>query len=196
MLTRTGPGKLSAQLRMGCAWRLRQGYAGIVTIDGNGKDGGEAVADMAAKLEAGFDYVQGSRYLPDPRAQPFRDVFMRDELLFHLTARAGRIGMKAGHVPVQRRYSANAATPTRITGFGGRFDVLKQTFGAAFGAYHPKGSGGPARSGATGRPPAGRGAGDARVKRNPRRVQIGGKIATATMPAPCRAPLRRQIIRP
>ena len=186
VLTKTGPGKLSAQLRMGYAWCLRQGYAGIVTIDGNGKDGVEAVADMAAKLEEGFDYVQGSRYLPggvaentplertianrcihapvlslagrrwftdttngyraysrryllDPRVRPFRDVFMRYELLFYLTARAGQIGMKVGHVPVRRRYPANAATPTKITGFGGKFDVLKQTFGAAFGAYHPKG---------------------------------------------------------
>ena len=79
------------------------------------------------------------RYLLDPRVQPFRDVFMRYELLFYLTARAGQIGMKVGHVPVRRRYPANAATPTKITGFGGKFDVLKQTFGAAFGAYHPKG---------------------------------------------------------
>jgi hypothetical protein len=63
VLTKTGPGKLSAQLRMAYAWCLRQGYAGIVTIDGNGKDGVEAVAGMVAKLEAGYDYVQGSRYL-------------------------------------------------------------------------------------------------------------------------------------
>ena len=64
VLTKTGPGKLSAQLRMAYAWCLREGYAGIVTIDGNGKDGVEAVADMVAKLEDGCDYVQGSRYLP------------------------------------------------------------------------------------------------------------------------------------
>ncbi len=38
VLTKTGPGKLSAQLRMAYAWCLRQGYAGIVTIDGNGKE--------------------------------------------------------------------------------------------------------------------------------------------------------------
>jgi len=64
VLTKTGSGKLGAQLRMAYAWCLREGYAGIVTIDGNGKDGVEAVADMVAKLEAGCDYVQGSRYLP------------------------------------------------------------------------------------------------------------------------------------
>ncbi|MEE4290000.1 MAG: glycosyltransferase family 2 protein, partial [Erythrobacter sp.] len=64
VLTKTGPGKLSAQLRVAYAWALRQGYEGIVTIDGNGKDGVEAVADMVARLEEGCDYVQGSRYLP------------------------------------------------------------------------------------------------------------------------------------
>jgi hypothetical protein len=69
VLTKTGPGKLSAQLRMAYAWCLRQGYAGIVTIDGNGKDGVEAVAAMVARLEDGCDYVQGSRYLPGGAAE-------------------------------------------------------------------------------------------------------------------------------
>ena len=69
VLTKTGPGKLSAQLRMAYAWCLRQGYAGIVTIDGNGKDGVAAVAEMVARLEDGYDYVQGSRYLPGGAAE-------------------------------------------------------------------------------------------------------------------------------
>ncbi len=62
LLTKTGPGKLSAQLRMAYAWCLREGYAGIVTVDGNGKDGVEAIADFCARLDQGYDYVQGSRY--------------------------------------------------------------------------------------------------------------------------------------
>jgi hypothetical protein len=69
VLTKTGPGKLSAQLRVAYAWCLREGYDGIVTIDGNGKDGVEAVAAMVAKLEEGCDYVQGSRYLPGGAAE-------------------------------------------------------------------------------------------------------------------------------
>lgn len=64
VLTKTGPGKLSAQLRMAYAWCLREGYGGIVTIDGNGKDGVEAITKMVAKLDEHCDYVQGSRYLP------------------------------------------------------------------------------------------------------------------------------------
>ena len=69
VLTKTGPGKLSAQLRMAYAWCIKQNYAGIVTIDGNGKDGVEAIAEMVAKLEEGYDYVQGSRYLPGGAAE-------------------------------------------------------------------------------------------------------------------------------
>lgn len=69
VLTKKGPGKLSAQLRMAYAWSLLEGYAGIVTIDGNGKDGVEAIAQMVEKLREGYDYVQGSRYLPGGAAE-------------------------------------------------------------------------------------------------------------------------------
>jgi glycosyltransferase involved in cell wall biosynthesis len=69
LLTKTGPGKLSAQLRMAYAWCLGQGYAGIVTVDGNGKDNVEAVESFVAALQEGFDYVQGSRYRPGGKAK-------------------------------------------------------------------------------------------------------------------------------
>jgi dolichol-phosphate mannosyltransferase len=184
LLVKLGPGRLSAQLRMAYAYACARGYRGIVTMDGNNKDGVEAIAGMIAKLEDGCDYVQGSRYLQggladntplertianraihapllsiagrhwftdttngfraysarylqDPRVQPFRDVFQRYELLFYLTVRAGQIGMKIGHVPVERRYPANAATPTKITGIAAKLDVLKQTLAAALGRYNP-----------------------------------------------------------
>ena len=63
LLTKTDTGRLSAQLRMAYAWCLQEGYEGIVTIDGNGKDGVEAIADFSARLEEGYDYIQGSRYM-------------------------------------------------------------------------------------------------------------------------------------
>ncbi|EIZ79018.1 hypothetical protein WSK_2563 [Novosphingobium sp. Rr 2-17] len=69
LLTKQGPGKLSAQLRMAYAWCLDQGYEGIVTIDGNGKDNVEAVQIFVDRLEAGYDYVQGSRYRPGGKAE-------------------------------------------------------------------------------------------------------------------------------
>lgn len=69
VLVKTGPGKLSAQLRMAYSWCLDEGYEGIVTIDGNGKDGIEAIVQMCSKLDEGYDYVQGSRYLPGGKAE-------------------------------------------------------------------------------------------------------------------------------
>lgn len=63
LLTKTGPGRLSAQLRMGYAFACARGYRGIVTMDGNGKDGPEAIARFVAALDAGFALVQGSRYV-------------------------------------------------------------------------------------------------------------------------------------
>lgn len=184
VLTKTGRGKLSAQLRMAYAWCLRRGYKGIVTIDGNGKDGVEAVADMVAKLEAGYDYVQGSRYLKGglaentplertianraihapllsiagrrrfsdttngfrgysarylmhPDVQPFREVFAEYELLFYLTVRAGQLGLRVCEVPVRRSYPKGEATPTKITGWAAKLNVLRQAIDAARGRFNP-----------------------------------------------------------
>lgn len=63
LLVKTGPGKLSAQMRMLLDYALNQGYEGFVFIDGNGKDGVEAIPLFFKALEEGFDYVQGSRYI-------------------------------------------------------------------------------------------------------------------------------------
>lgn len=63
LLTKTGPGKLGAQMRMAFDWALNRGYRGVVTIDGNGKDGVNALPDFIAKLKDGYDHVQGSRFL-------------------------------------------------------------------------------------------------------------------------------------
>ncbi|WP_211277345.1 glycosyltransferase family 2 protein [Erythrobacter donghaensis] len=184
VLTKTGPGKLSAQLRMAYAWCLRQGYAGIVTIDGNGKDGVEAIAAMVEKLEEGCDYVQGSRYLPGgvaentplertianrlihapllslagrhwftdttngfraysarylthPDVRPFRAEFLVYNLLFYLTVRAGQLGLKVAHVPVERRYPDDGKVPTKIGGLGPKLALLKETVIAATSGYTP-----------------------------------------------------------
>ena len=67
-LVKTGPGRLSAQLRIAYAWCLKEGYEGIVTIDGNGKDGVDAISRFVVALESGQDYVQGSRYRPGGKA--------------------------------------------------------------------------------------------------------------------------------
>lgn len=63
LLLKTGPGRLSAQLRCAYAFALDQGYEGIVTIDGNDKDDPKAIPGFLAALEQGVDFVQASRFI-------------------------------------------------------------------------------------------------------------------------------------
>ena len=63
LLIKTGPGKLSAQLRVAYSWCIKEGYQGIITIDGNDKDDIKSIPIITSKIEEGFDYVQGSRYI-------------------------------------------------------------------------------------------------------------------------------------
>ena len=63
LLVKTGPGKLSAQLRCAYAFALDQGYEGIVTIDGNDKDDPVAIPRFIEALQKGVDFVQASRFL-------------------------------------------------------------------------------------------------------------------------------------
>lgn len=64
LLVKTGPGKLSAQLRCAYAFAVDHGYEGIVTIDGNNKDDPEGVHRFIAAIQEGYDMVQASRYIP------------------------------------------------------------------------------------------------------------------------------------
>jgi glycosyltransferase involved in cell wall biosynthesis len=64
LLIKTGPGRLGAQLRCAYAFALDQGYEGVVTIDGNGKDDPEAIGRFIEALREGVDFVQASRFLP------------------------------------------------------------------------------------------------------------------------------------
>jgi glycosyltransferase involved in cell wall biosynthesis len=68
VLHKTGPGRLSAQLRLGMAWALAQGCEAVLTMDGNGKDGVEGLPRILAALDAGADMVQGSRFVPGGEA--------------------------------------------------------------------------------------------------------------------------------
>ena len=68
LLTKTDAGKLSAQMRMAFAYCLEQGYEGIITVDGNHKDDTSAAPMFMAKLQDGYDHVQGSRFVPGGKA--------------------------------------------------------------------------------------------------------------------------------
>ena len=68
LLVKTGPGKLSAQMRMALAFALDEGYEGVITIDGNNKDDPSAIPAFVGALDAGIDHVQGSRFIAGGRA--------------------------------------------------------------------------------------------------------------------------------
>lgn len=68
LLIKKGVGKQGAQLRMGFWWALERGYEGMITIDGNNKDSIESVGNFIDKLDNGFDFIQGSRYVPGGKA--------------------------------------------------------------------------------------------------------------------------------
>ncbi len=63
LVLKTGPGKLSAQLRCGYAFVLEQGYKNIITIDGNDKDDPSSIPEFLNALEKGYDFVQASRFV-------------------------------------------------------------------------------------------------------------------------------------
>ena len=64
LLTKRSSGALSTQMRMAFDYALQEGYEGVIVMDGNGKDGVEAIPRFVEALQQGYDHVQGSRYLP------------------------------------------------------------------------------------------------------------------------------------
>lgn len=96
LILKTGPGKLSAQLRCVYAFALDQGYEGIVTIDGNNKDDPEAIPRFIDALKQGVDFVQASRFIAGgvaentPKSREFAIRFIHAPMLslfsgFHWT---------------------------------------------------------------------------------------------------------------
>jgi hypothetical protein len=80
VLVKTGPGKLSAQLRCAYAFAMDQGYRGVITIDGNDKDDPGAIPDFVKALELGIDFVQASRFISGGTAEntpKLRDIAIR-----------------------------------------------------------------------------------------------------------------------
>ncbi len=68
LLVKQDTGRQGAQFRMGISWALERQYKGIITIDGNNKDSIENVPDFVRKLEEGYDFVQGSRFVKGGKA--------------------------------------------------------------------------------------------------------------------------------
>ena len=87
LLVKTGPGKLSTQLRCAYAFALDQGYQGIISIDGNDKDDPVAIPQFIDALQKGVDFVQASRFVPGgiaentPLARDFAIRFIHAPML-------------------------------------------------------------------------------------------------------------------
>ena len=64
LLVKTGPGKLSAQLRVAYAFALKSGYESIITIDGNNKDDPATIPAFLEALANVLDFIQASRFIP------------------------------------------------------------------------------------------------------------------------------------
>ncbi len=54
---------LSHQLRLGFNYCLQEKYNFFMTMDGNNKDGVEGISRINKKLNEGFDFIQGSRFI-------------------------------------------------------------------------------------------------------------------------------------
>ncbi len=64
LIVKKGSGKQGAQLRCGMHLAIERRYKGVLTIDGNNKDSIEHCDRIIEKLKQGYDFVQGSRYIP------------------------------------------------------------------------------------------------------------------------------------
>lgn len=98
LLVKTGPGRLGAQERIAFASALKRGYDGIIRMDGNDKDGEDGVAEIAAALDRGFDFVQGSRFIAGGTEEN--------------TPRVRRIAIRAIHAPVISLIAGDRFTDT------------------------------------------------------------------------------------
>jgi glycosyltransferase involved in cell wall biosynthesis len=119
-------GGMSTSMRMAYAYALRQGYLGIIQIDGNDKDGIEAVPEYVRLLRGGTDCVLGSRYLSGGSA--VNTPWIRD------------VAIRLMHAPLISRAAGRRMTDTTnsFRGFSRRYllDPRVQPFRHIFVSYN------------------------------------------------------------
>jgi dolichol-phosphate mannosyltransferase len=113
-------------MRMAFAYVLSEGYEGVVVVDGNGKDDINAIPAFVETLEAGYDHVQGSRFIPGGKAI---NTPMSREIGLHLI-HAPLISLAAGkrHTDTTngfRAYSAKLLSDEAIAVFRDIFQTYE-----------------------------------------------------------------------
>jgi dolichol-phosphate mannosyltransferase len=64
-------------------------------------------------------------------------VFDTYNLHYYLSIKAARLNYRVKELPVTRSYPKAGPTPSKISGFGGKFAIIKLLFSAALGRYDP-----------------------------------------------------------
>lgn len=126
LLIKTGPGKLSAQLRMGFDYALRHGARSVVTVDGNGKDDVTGTIRILDALHSGLDFVQGSRYVPGGIAE--NTPWVRDLAIRAIHAPATSLAAGTRFTDTTngfRGHSRNLLTDPRVAPFRDVFDTYE-----------------------------------------------------------------------
>lgn len=118
LLVKNDLGKLSTQLRMAYSFCILKKYEGIITMDGNGKDSLYSLYDFINKLDQGYDYIQGSRFIKKrshvntPLLRYFAIRFIHSPLI-SLAARTKLTDTTNGY----RAYSIKYLTHPRVQPF-------------------------------------------------------------------------------
>ena len=81
-------GKQGSAFRAGINEVLNQNYDGIITVDGNNKDSMGSIFEFVKKLDEGYDFVQGSRFMQGARHEntPFIRLLAMKLLLIPLVS--------------------------------------------------------------------------------------------------------------
>jgi dolichol-phosphate mannosyltransferase len=126
LLVKTGPGRLSAQLRMGFDYALRNAAQSVVTVDGNGKDDVTGAIRILAALHGGLDFVQGSRYVPGGVAE--NTPWVRDLAIRAVHAPITSVAARTRYTDTTngfRGHSRRLLTDPRVAPFRGVFDTYE-----------------------------------------------------------------------
>lgn len=74
------------------------------------------------------------KYLLHPKVKPFRDIFVRYELLFYLSVKAPQLKLKVKEIPVERIYPKGLVS-TKIAGVRGNINVFITVLKILLGCY-------------------------------------------------------------